>query len=266
MIVRLNKEQQRSFRRQVLNDIVYVISHDALKGMQREGHTALSPVEVFLSAQRFTEMLQSLPNVEEGIDDEIDDLEDEACGDNDAMLIMAVATVLLQAVGRYNSGLDSRIIINRIFEHLDGNELFLPFFNQMAYKEESRWLEGKKTDLLNYELHEIEIEGGGSEEIRQLFEDFIGYSDKMGENSVKELMLFLQKYNIDHNNAYNKEIKEQNEKLGIKSSPIQIVDRKVEEKTVIEHIDNYKPQIESQNISLPIPPMGQQESKQLNDE
>ena len=132
MIVRLNKEQQRSSRRQVLNDIVYVISHDALKGMQREGHTALSPVEVFLSAQRFTEMLQSLPNVEEGIDDEIDDLEDEACGDNDAMLIMAVATVLLQAVGRSNSGLDSRIIINRIFEHLDGNEFFLPFFNQMA--------------------------------------------------------------------------------------------------------------------------------------
>ena len=241
MIVRLNKEQQRSSRRQVLNDIVYVISHDALKGMQREGHTALSPVEVFLSAQRFTEMLQSLPNVEEGIDDEIDDLEDEACGDNDAMLIMAVATVLLQAVGRSNSGLDSRIIINRIFEHLDGNEFFLPFFNQLAYKEESRWLEGKKTDLLNYELHEIEIEGGGSEEIRQLFEDFVGYSNKMGENSIKELMLFLQKYNIDHNNAYNREIIALFEKLGIKSPTIQNIQEMVLNKNVQNEVGNVAP-------------------------
>ena len=241
MIVRLNKEQQRSSRRQVLNDIVYVISHDALKGMQREGHTALSPVEVFLSAQRFTEMLQSLPNVEEGIDDEIDDLEDEACGDNDAMLIMAVATVLLQAVGRYNSGLDSRIIINRIFEHLDGNEFFLPFLNQLAYKEESRWLEGKKTDLLNYELHEIEIEGGGSEEIRQLFEDFVGYSDKMGENSVKELLLILMKYNINHNNAYNREINALFEKLGIKSPTIQNIQEMVLNKNVQNEVGNVAP-------------------------
>ena len=241
MIVRLNKEQQRSSRRQILNDIVYVISHDALKGMQREGHTALSPVEVFLSAQRFTEMLQSLPNVEEGIDDEIDDLEDEACGDNDAMLIMAVATVLLQAVGRYNSGLDSHIIINRIFEHLDGNELFIPFFNQLAYKEESRWLEGKKTDLLNYELHEIEIEGGGSEEIRQLFEDFVGYSDKMGENSVKELLLFLVKYNINHNNVYNREINALFEKLGIKSPTIQNIQEMVLNKNVQNEVGNVAP-------------------------
>lgn len=238
MIVRLNKEQQRSSRRQILNDIVYVISHDALKGMQREGHTTLSPVEVFLSAQRFTEMLQSLPNVEEGIDDEIDDLEDEACGDNDAILIMAVATVLLQAVGKYNSGLDSRIIINRIFERLDGNELFLPFFNQMAYKEESRWLEGKKTDLLNYELHEIEIEGGGSEEIGHLFEDFIGYSDKMGENTIKELLLFLVKYNINHNNAYNKEINALYEKLGIKSSTVQNIHEMVLNKNVQNEVGN----------------------------
>lgn len=238
MIVRLSKEQQKTSRRQLLNDIVYVISHEALNKMQREGHTDLSPVEVFLSAQRFTELLLSLPNVEEGIDDEIDDLEDETCGGNDAMLIMAVATVLLQAVGRYHSGLDSRIIINRIFERLDGNELFLPFFNQMAYKEESRWLEGKKTDLLNYELHEIEIEGGGSEEIGHLFEDFIGYSDKMGENTIKELLLFLVKYNINHNNAYNKEINALYEKLGIKSSTVQNIHEMVLNKNVQNEVGN----------------------------
>ena len=108
----------------------------------------------------------------------------------------------------------------------------------MAYKEESRWLEGKKTDLLNYELHEIEIEGGGSEEIGHLFEDFIGYSDKMGENTIKELLLFLVKYNINHNNAYNKEINALYEKLGIKSSTVQNIHEMVLNKNVQNEVGN----------------------------
>ena len=206
--------------------------------MQQEGHTALSPVEVFLSAQQFSEMLLSLPNVEEGLDDEIDDLEDEACNRNDAMLIMAVSVVQLQAISKRRVETDFRKMIIRIFERLDDNELFLPFFNQMAYKEEGCWLDGKKTDLLNYELHEIEIDGGGSEEIKHLFEDFVGYSDKMGENTIKELLLFLVKYNIDHNNAYNKEINALYEKLGIKSSTVQNIHELVLNKNVQNEVGN----------------------------
>ncbi len=53
MIVRLDKEKQRTARHQLLNDVVYIISHEALKQMQRDGHTELSPVEVFLSARNF---------------------------------------------------------------------------------------------------------------------------------------------------------------------------------------------------------------------
>ena len=115
MIVRLEKEQQKSARRQLLADYVYIISHDALRKMRQDGHTELLPVELFLSAQEFCETLLALPDVIEGLDDEIDDLEDEAEGENDAMLIMALATAQLQARSKKCVGIDIRKIIFHIF-------------------------------------------------------------------------------------------------------------------------------------------------------
>ena len=53
MIVRLDREQQKNARRQLLTDVVYIISHDALKQCKSDGHTELTPVEIFLSAQKF---------------------------------------------------------------------------------------------------------------------------------------------------------------------------------------------------------------------
>ena len=74
MIVRLDKEQAKQERRRLLGDTVYVIFHDALKAWQKDGRTTLSPVELFLSAKGFSKLLMELPDVMEGIDDEMDDL------------------------------------------------------------------------------------------------------------------------------------------------------------------------------------------------
>lgn len=220
MIVRLEKEQQKSARRKLLADPVYIISHDALRKMKQDGHTQLSPVELFLSAQEFCETLLALPDVMEGLDEEIDDLEDEAEGENDAMLIMVLATAQLQARSKKCVGIDIRKIIFHIYEHLDGHDLLWPLIEQMANKEDARWLEGKKTNLLNYELQEIELNGGGSEEVRQLFADMVECSDKMDKETIKGNLLFLNRYNIDHNHAYDKEVIALFDKFGIKSTTI----------------------------------------------
>lgn len=220
MIVRLEKEQQKSARRKLLADPVYIISHDALRKMKQDGHTQLSPVELFLSAQEFCETLFALPDVIEGLDDEIDDLEDEAEGENDAMLIMTLATAQLQARSKKCVGIDIRKIIFHIYERLDGHDLLWPLIEQMTNKEDARWLEGKKTNLLNYELQEIKQDGGGSEEIKQLFADMVDCSDKMDKETIKGNLLFLNRYNIDHNHAYDKEVIALFDKFGIKSTTI----------------------------------------------
>ena len=55
MIVTLDRQQQSLARRQLLTDVVYILSHEALRQMKRDGETGLSAVEVFLAAQNFCE-------------------------------------------------------------------------------------------------------------------------------------------------------------------------------------------------------------------
>lgn len=220
MIVRLDKEKQRTARHQLLNNVVYIICHEALKQMQRDGHTELSPVEVFLSARNFCDSILELPDIEEGLDDEMDDLEDETEVKDDYMLILTLVTVQLQAMSKRSVGIDFKKIIFRIFERLEGYEFLWPLIEQMTDKEDSRWLAGKKTGLLDYELQEIKIDGGGSEEIKQLFADMVECSDKMDKETIKGNLLFLNRYNIDHNHAYDKEVIALFDKFGIKSTTI----------------------------------------------
>jgi hypothetical protein len=220
MIVRLDKQKQRTVRHQLLGDITYIISHEALKQMQREGHTELSPVEVLLSARNFCDAILKLPDIEEGLDDEIDDLEDEAEGKNDFMLIMSVATVQLQAISKQRVGIDFKKIIFRIFERLDNHELLWPLIEQMTNKEEERWLQGKRFNLLDYEIQEIELTGGGIAEVRNLFENFLNYSDQVDKETIKGNLLLLNLYNIEHNHAYDEVIKAIYAKLGIKSTTL----------------------------------------------
>lgn len=218
MIVRMDKEQQAVARRQLLSDIVWVISNDTLRKWQHEGKTTLAPVEVFMTAQRFCDIISCLSDIDEGIDYELDDLEDEVEGENDAMLIAVLAALQMQAMSKRHVGLDNKKAIMHIFERYGDHELFFPLVEQWAKKEEKRWMEGKKTDLLDYELQEIRLEGGGSEEIRSLLESMVAYSDKMDEDSIKGNLLFLCRYNIDHHHAYDKELISLFEKLGIKST------------------------------------------------
>ena len=220
MIVRLDKQKQRTARHQLLGDVTYIISHEALKQMQREGHTELSPVEVLLSARNFCDAILKLPDIEEGLDDEIDDLEDEAEGKNDFMLIMSVATVQLQAISKQRVGIDFKKIIFRIFERLGNHELLWPLIEQMTNKEEERWLQGKRFNLLDYEIQEIELTGGGIEEVRNLFESFLNYSDQVDKDTIKGNLLLLNLYNIEHNHAYDEVIKAIYAKLGIKSTTL----------------------------------------------
>ena len=152
MIVRLDKEQQKQARRQLLNDVVYILCHDTLKQLQSDGHTSFSPVEVFLSAQKFCEDVLALPDKMEGLGDEIEDLEKEAGGKNEAAPILTVASLQILALSKRKKGDNYRKVVLHILEYLDDYDQLLPLVEQMARKEESRWMEGKKSDLLNYEL------------------------------------------------------------------------------------------------------------------
>ena len=81
-------------------------------------------------------------------------------------------------------------------------------------------------------MQEIEFEGGGSEEVRRLFEDFINYGDKIDVDSIKGNLLILNRYNIEHNHVYDNEILSLYDKLGIKSTPSMNINKYVAVKQV----------------------------------
>lgn len=144
----------REQRRRLLANDAYVLFHEHLEQLREEGLTALSPVEVFLSAENFARLLLSLPNIEEGIDDELDDLEEDAEGENDAMIISVLAACLICAQRSRLPASVWRFAATRILTRWDKHALLGPMVQAAARKEEARWMEGKRTDLLTCELKE----------------------------------------------------------------------------------------------------------------
>lgn len=205
MIVRLDREHRSDTRKQLLSDPVYVFCHEALRKMMLDGQTRLSPPEVVMSARNVCKAILDLPDIEEGLDDELDDLKAETDCDNDFTLIMAVAAAQLQALGKKRRDIDVREINFRIIQRLSGHPLLWPLYQQMSIKEEACRRKGVMTSLIDYELKEIETQGGGSEEIRQFLKDLASEFDHMAPDGRKELLIYLDRYNIDHGHAYDKE-------------------------------------------------------------
>lgn len=220
MIVRIDKEQQAVARRQLLSDIVWVISNDTLRKWQHEGKTTLAPVEVFMTAQCFCDVISGLSDIDEGIDYEIDDLEDEVAGENDAMLIAVLAALQMQALSKRRIGEDLRKAIMHIFERYGDHVMFFPLVEQWAKKEEKRWMEGKKTDLLNYELKEIELENGGLEKVKEFVRQYTQASLSLTPDEIRSTLIVLTSLNQDYHHAFDEHIAVLCKKLGISPKEI----------------------------------------------
>lgn len=221
MIVRLDKEQQASVRRQLLANVVWAVCNDTLRRLQHEGRTQLSPVEVFLSARSFCDTLLTLTDIDEGIEYEMDDLETEANGTDDAILVMMLASAQLQAISKSRVGANIPKIILYLYERCEGHDLFLPLLQGFSHKEEALWLEGKRTDLMKYELQEIEMNGGGSEEKTAFVEEQVKVVLNLNNPRITESFLtVLGNLNIKNNHAFDGQIQRLYEKLSVQNISI----------------------------------------------
>ncbi len=198
MIERLTPEQARPLRRQMLSDTVYVVFHDVLKSWNKEGKTRLTPQEICLSARNLCDVVCQLPDSEEGVCDELDDLEEEASGiagaSADAMLVEMMAAAMLTAMSadRYKP------VILCIMRRWCGHELFDALLEEGCRKEEARYAEGKRADLLHYELMEIGREGGeNAGSMRRFIEQCLTPAYGKSLDTIKEMLLSLNRCNIE---------------------------------------------------------------------
>lgn len=202
MIVHLDKEQTRQMRRKLLasdSDIVFVLFHDTLKQLQGEGKTQLSAVEVFLSARSFARTLLSMGEVMEALEDELDDLEDDAEGENDAMIIGIVACAIIKAYAKAHATSVYDEVVMAILMRWNDHPLFFTMLQGAARKEERRFAEDKRNNLLRYELEQAAAEGEVS--VREM----VAYAKEMDAESIKVILFMLGKANVDHGNMYDSE-------------------------------------------------------------
>ena len=202
MIVHLDKEQTRQMRRKLLAsdcDIVFVLFHDTLKQLQGEGKTQLSAVEAFLSARRFAQTLLSMGEVMEALEGELDDLEDDAEGENDAMIIGIVACAIIKAYAKAHALPACDEVMMAILMRWNDHPLFFTMLQGAARKEERRFAEDKRNNLLRYELEQAAAEGEVS--VREM----VAYAKEMDAESIKVILFMLGKANVDHGNMYDSE-------------------------------------------------------------
>lgn len=202
MIVHLDKEQTRQMRRKLLasdSDIVFVLFHDTLKQLQGEGKTQLSAVEAFLSARRFAQTLLSMGEVMEALEDELDDLEDDAEGENDAMIIGIVACAIIKAYAKAHATSVYDEVVMAILMRWNDHPLFFTMLQGAARKEERRFAEDKRNNLLRYELEQAAAEG------EVYVREMVAYAKEMDAESIKVILFMLGKANVDHGNMYDSE-------------------------------------------------------------
>ena len=211
-IVHLNEEQTREQRWKLLENEVYVLFHDDLRQLNKQGLTALSHVEVFLSAERFANLLLSLPNIEVGIDDELRDLEEEAEGKNDAMIISVLAAWIIIAERDSPLASDLQFAVDCIIDRWDGNPLLVPMLVVAASKEGAQWMEDK-TNLLMCEMNETHLDGA-----RAFVSDLVDYSMGLTAEAIQHNLLTLMALKDKYGNTFDEQINRLQEILNEKTT------------------------------------------------
>ena len=239
MITRLTKEEYRKKRRELLTDIVYAITHDELKKMYPE-HTELTPVEIYLSARAFAEIVLKLSDIDEGLDDEISDLQEDCKSEDEAMIILIVASIILEAMNKKNPSDQISNIILYIFTHTQDNPLFQPLLDQFADKEAKRKAQGKIINWVDYELQEMQTNNEEANSLKSFAKNALNNATDWDYDTIKHLIVSLCYSNLYNDHIIDEELKDLYKLLKTKSKAVNI-----EELVLTKHVQTQIGTVES---------------------
>lgn len=231
MITRLSKEEYRKKRRELLTDIVYAISHDELKKMHPM-HTELTPVEIYLNARAFAETILKLSDIDEGLDDEILDVQEDCNSENEAIIILIVASIILEAKNKKNPSEQIRNIILHIFKQIKDNELFMLLLTKIADKEAKRIAQGKIINWLEYELQDMQTNNENAESLKSFTQQILNNATDWDYDTIKHMIVSLCYSNLYNDHIIDEELKELYKLLKTKTQAVNI-----KELVLSKHVD-----------------------------
>ena len=160
MIRRLNNnEERRSVRLNLFHDDVFAIAHKALSAYPCK----MSVEEIFCTTDNVVHHLLTHELTDaDFIDYEIDDFERELHDEQASFLVLSIAFVKLCALRKVKpiAGDMARALVRR----LQKCEEFQDLLNKLSDAEDKRLVEGKRIDLMKYELKTLSQDDGVRDE------------------------------------------------------------------------------------------------------
>ena len=213
MIRQLTNEQEKSLRDILIHDRVYMMVHDTLRSMRTE-MTDLTQVQIWLAATTFTLRLMQLPDAEELLPDEVDDLRKEAKDKNDAVLIMTTSICQLSALHKTEPMVDD--LIRWLLPHVMHNPIYRPLLERIDGKEQRMAKKGKTMDFNSYEMKEGEVKDDYSKDVERVFDNFVANLENMTSEAAQNQLLLLCLQNMQEGHRYDKQVMEGFKKLKYK--------------------------------------------------
>ena len=200
MIRQFTHEQEKLLRDTLICDTVYMMVHDTLRSM-RPATTSLSHVQIWIAATEFTTRLLQLPEAEELLPDEVEDLMLEAKGKNDAVLVMTTTICQLSALHKKEPVAD--VIIRGLMPYVTANPIYRQMLESIGNKEQRMAERGKTVDFHSYELTEAQVKEERDKGAERIFNFFVDNLENMSPKTAEAVMLQLNWLNLQEGCRYN---------------------------------------------------------------
>lgn len=247
MIISLTLEQEKKLRDLLIYDRVYMMVHDTLRDMRPE-MTDLSQVQIWLAAAKFTDCLLKLPDAEELLPDEVEDLRQEAKDKNDAVLIMTTSICQLSGLHKTEPMADD--LIRWLLPHVMRNPIYRPLLESIDGKEQRMMAKGKSVDFESYQMKEVEVDDSPSKEVERVFDTFVANLDNFDARTAESHLLSLNLINLEQNHRYDKQVMEAYKKLKFKVNDHPTVNIQHGDYVVEKNVENEIGKVEKGGVGV----------------
>lgn len=209
IIQQLTPASVRTTRLELYKDPVFLIAHEVVRPKLK----SLDLVTLFVSAQNFAAYLMANGIMdEEFLLYELEDVRSELTEHEDYYMFLSIVFIKLCSVAKFNdqAAQTARAIVGYCNEYdgfcdllkaMDYKENKLRGENKLNYlpKGEGSFAEGKRNDLLRFELEHAAAES--KEAVREIVET----AKEMDVECIKSILFVLGKLNVAHGNMYDSE-------------------------------------------------------------
>lgn len=209
IIQQVSPADMRTVRVKLYKDPVFLIAHEAVRPLLK----STDLVTLFVSAQNFAAYLMANGIMdEEFLLYELEDVRSELTEHEDYYMFLSIVFIKLCSVAKFNAqaAQTARAIVGYCNDYdgfcdmlkaMDYKENKLRGENELNYlpKGEGSFAEGKRNDLLRFELENAAAEG--KEAVREIVET----AKEMDVECIKSILFVLGKLNVAHGNMYDSE-------------------------------------------------------------